>query len=68
MTRKDYIVLANAIREGILNTEAIYGEDGYGPCLEIISEIKATLKADNHKFDELKFDRACTKETGLSIK
>ncbi len=67
MTRKDYVAISGAIREGILTTEVIYGENGYGPCLEILSEIKGVLKKDNPRFDEIRFDQACTDGTGLRL-
>ena len=56
MTRKDYIVIADAIRKSTAETRHL------NDIMEIASGIAFYLKKDNERFDTDKFINACITE------
>jgi hypothetical protein len=55
MTRKDYVLLSNAIANGIDDASGINGLTGYA----IIQRIADALATDNPRFDRERFIKAC---------
>lgn len=55
MTRKDYVLLANAIANGIDDANGINGLTGYA----IIQRIADALATDNPRFNRERFLKAC---------
>ena len=55
MTRKHYEILAQAINNGIAgNTVAPEGD-----VMAVVTEVASALKAENPRFDKVKFLKAC---------
>jgi len=57
MSRKDYVLLANAINYEFRRTTTI---DGQTAICNVVYEIGTALKNDNERFDRDKFYNACT--------
>ena len=60
MTRKDYVLIADAIRTRIIDNGPTFEERGIA--LAIVDELSARLRADNPRFDGARFMRACMGE------
>ncbi len=59
MTRKDYILLAQAIKNSVHNCSNQDQELSETQITEIVSTFCFMLRQDNSRFDDSKFTRAC---------
>lgn len=59
MTRKDYVLLANAIGIALDDIEEMTTLDFENVATAIISRIANALQADNPRFDQKRFTKAC---------
>jgi len=60
MTRKDYVLIADAIRTRIIDNGPTFEERRIA--LAIVDELANRLLADNPRFDRFQFVRACMVE------
>lgn len=58
MTRKDYVAIADALREARRQLEGMSSE-GEDVFQTVMGELAAVLQADNPNFDRVRFERAC---------
>ena len=59
MTRRDYVLLANAIGLALDDIEEMSLRDFENVATVIISRIANALESDNPRFDHKRFTRAC---------
>ena len=57
MTRKDYVILAEILKEN--RKDFIEGEDGFSLLNILAHQIANGLEADNPRFDRARFLTAC---------
>ena len=54
MTKKDYVLIAQAIKGG-----TVYHDEGYINKISFVNDLCEKLKADNPSFDSKRFLTAC---------
>jgi hypothetical protein len=57
VTRKDYVLISDAIRTRVIDNDPTFEERGIA--LAIVDALCARLHADNPRFDGARFMRAC---------
>jgi len=63
MTQRNYIAIARALNDVVMQLDANEEMDGYDVLRAVVNRLCYIMKEDNQRFDAVKFNKAVYKES-----